>query len=290
MLCLSLPAHHGQSRDFGHGEISSKPRDESTRFGADGISGYRCFPSHRAYLSLKTPAGSEVSNFTETKNIKESSTPSTSIDTYDVVKVTDGDTIDVLINGKIERLRLIGIDTPETVDPRKPVQCFGVEASNKAKTVLTGKKVSLESDSTQGERDKYGRLLRYVFLEDGTNFNLMMIREGYANEYTYRVPYKYQSTFKQAQKDAEAKNKGLWDSGVCEEKPTPTPITTKSKQTQTSSQCHPNYSGCLNPNASDYDCSGGKGDGPYYTGAVRVIGTDVFRLDRDGDGWACENN
>lgn len=52
--------------------------------------------------------------------------------------------------------------------------------------------------------------------------------------------------------------------------------------------CHPNYSGCLNPNASDYDCEGGNGNGPYYTGRVRVLGADVFRLDRDGDGIACE--
>ncbi|XOB46622.1 MAG: hypothetical protein ACKKMV_00345 [Candidatus Nealsonbacteria bacterium] len=53
-------------------------------------------------------------------------------------------------------------------------------------------------------------------------------------------------------------------------------------------KCHPSYSGCLNPNASDYDCAGGSGNGPYYTGRVRVIGPDVFGLDRDGDGWGCE--
>jgi len=53
-------------------------------------------------------------------------------------------------------------------------------------------------------------------------------------------------------------------------------------------KCHPSYSGCLNPNASDYDCAGGSGNGPYYTGRVRVIGPDVFDLDRDGDGWGCE--
>lgn len=53
-------------------------------------------------------------------------------------------------------------------------------------------------------------------------------------------------------------------------------------------KCHPSYSGCLNPDASDYDCAGGSGNGPYYTGRVRVIGPDVFGLDRDGDGWGCE--
>lgn len=63
------------------------------------------------------------------------------------------------------------------------------------------------------------------------------------------------------------------------------PAETKTKPVQ---QCHPSYSGCLRPDASDYDCAGGSGNGPYYTGTVRVIGPDVFGLDRDGDGWGCE--
>ncbi|RXK58586.1 hypothetical protein ESA94_18315 [Lacibacter luteus] len=53
-------------------------------------------------------------------------------------------------------------------------------------------------------------------------------------------------------------------------------------------ECNENYSGCLNPNASDYDCSGGSGNGPYYTGTVQVLGYDEYDLDRDGDGWGCE--
>src|SRR3989304_444673 len=77
-----------------------------------------------------------------------------------VVKVVDGDTIDVQIGEKIERVRMIGVDTPETVDSRKTAQCFGKEASNKTKEMLGGKNVRLESDSTQDDRDKYGRLLR----------------------------------------------------------------------------------------------------------------------------------
>lgn len=143
---------------------------------------------------------------------------------YDVVRVVDGDTIDVSFDGKIERLRLIGINTPETVDPRKPVECFGTDASNKAKSVLSGKKVILESDSSQGERDKYNRLLRYVFLEDGTSFNLLMVREGYAYEYTYDLPYKYQASFKEAQKQAEANKTGLWGD-TCNGKATSVDIT-----------------------------------------------------------------
>ena len=101
-----------------------------------------------------------------------------------VIKVIDGDTIVIEIENKHETVRLIGIDAPETVDPRKTIQCFGKEASNKAKEMLNNKSVFLEADSTQGERDKYQRLLRYVFLQDRTNFNKLMIEQGYAHEYT----------------------------------------------------------------------------------------------------------
>lgn len=160
-----------------------------------------------------------VSTTTKNTNLSddeiESKTKATPPNLFEVVRVVDGDTIDVDINGKKERLRLIGINTPETVDPRKPVECFGIEASNKAKSILEGHRVKLESDITQGDFDKYGRLLRYVFLEDGTNFNLLMIKEGYAYEYTYGTPYKYQAEFKQAQKYAEQNKLGLWGD-VCQ--------------------------------------------------------------------------
>ncbi len=140
---------------------------------------------------------------------------------YPVLKVIDGDTIDVKIDEKMERLRLIGIDTPEAVDYKKTVQCFGEEASAKARELLNGKKVRLEADRTQGERDKYGRLLRYVFLQDGTNFNEFMIKEGYAHEYTYKGnPYKYQQQFIDAQREARENKKGLWADGACSTVPT----------------------------------------------------------------------
>ena len=131
-------------------------------------------------------------------------------ETVQVLRVIDGDTIEVNISNKKETVRLIGIDTPETVDPRKPVQCFGKEASSKASVLLTGKTIVLEQDLTQGERDKYGRLLRYVFL-DGLNFNKKMISEGFAHEYTYQNnPYKYMEEFKNAEKKAREGKIGLW--------------------------------------------------------------------------------
>ena len=141
--------------------------------------------------------------------------PTIRLNLHRVVKVIDGDTIVTDVNGKDETIRLIGIDTPEIVDPRKPVQCFASEASEKAKTLLSGKSVSLEADPSQGDRDKYHRLLRYVFLEDGTNFNQIMIAQGFAHEYTYNLPYKYQSQFKKAEKEAREKELGLWSPSTC---------------------------------------------------------------------------
>lgn len=132
-------------------------------------------------------------------------------ETFQVVKVVDGDTIDVLMNNKIERIRFIGMDAPETVDPAKPVECFGLEATNKAKELLENKKVKLENDPTQGERDKYNRLLRYVFLEDGTNISKKMIEDGFAREYTHLDnSYQYQIDFKSAANKAKSNHLGLW--------------------------------------------------------------------------------
>ncbi len=143
--------------------------------------------------------------------------------TYPVARVVDGDTVIVRMDGANVTLRLIGLDTPETVDPRKPVQCFGKEASAKAKEVLAGKTVRLEMDASQGTYDKYHRTLAYVFLADpstplgasGISFNEFMIAEGYGHEYTYDLPYKYQKEFKAAEQRAREEKKGLWADGVC---------------------------------------------------------------------------
>ena len=135
------------------------------------------------------------------------------------------------MNGTTETLRLIGIDTPETVDPRKPVQCFGKEASNKAKELLTNKKVRIEKDSTQGERDKYGRMLAYIFRDDGLFYNKYIIEQGYAHEYTYNTPYKYQSEFKVAEKYARENQLGLWSPNTCNGNTTVTATTTTTTAT-----------------------------------------------------------
>jgi endonuclease YncB( thermonuclease family) len=133
-----------------------------------------------------------------------------------VVRVVDGDTVDVqLPDSRTERIRLIGIDTPEVVDPRKPVQCFGREASAHAHELLDGQFVSLELDASQGERDVYGRLLAYVWLADGRNFGEAMIADGYAHEYTYNQPYTYLVAFSAAQDAAITNQLGLWSPATC---------------------------------------------------------------------------
>ena len=156
---------------------------------------------------------------------------------FKVIKVVDGDTIAVDIDGVSETIRLIGINTPETVDPRKPVECFGVEASNKAKELLSGKLVALEKDISQDERDKYGRLLRYVRIKDGLFYNLEIIKQGYAYEYTYNTPYKYQGEFNEAENNARTKKLGLWADGACGEKnidsPATDPVAPEIKPTET---------------------------------------------------------
>jgi micrococcal nuclease len=136
-----------------------------------------------------------------------------------VVKVVDGDTIDAKLDdeGKVYRIRFLGINTPETVDPRRPVQCFGKEASNKMKELLTGKRIRLEADPEADERDKYGRLLRNVYLEDGTDVNAYMVREGYAYAYlSFPLNAKRKKELRKLQEDAKMAGRGLWNPEACE--------------------------------------------------------------------------
>ena len=134
--------------------------------------------------------------------------------TYPVTKVVDGDTIWVNIDGADTKIRFIGVNTPETVSTSSPVQCYGPESSNYTKSMLAGKYVALEADNTQGDKDKYGRLLRYVYIDD-RNLNLLLIKNGYGFEYTYSNPYKYQDLFMEAENDAKNNLRGLWSPSAC---------------------------------------------------------------------------
>lgn len=137
---------------------------------------------------------------------------------FRVARIIDGDTFEVETAGGLEKVRLIGVNTPESVDPRRPVECFGREASAKAEELLGDKEVELEADPSQTDRDRYGRLLRYVRTREGLFYNLEIIKLGYAHEYTFDLPYKYQAEFKAAQLEAQNKKAGLWADGACGEK------------------------------------------------------------------------
>ncbi|HEX8993712.1 MAG TPA: thermonuclease family protein [Candidatus Paceibacterota bacterium] len=133
---------------------------------------------------------------------------------YDVVRVVDGDTIKVMMDGRATTVRLIGVDTPETVKPDTPIQCYGPEASAEMHALLDGKRVSLEMDPTQDRYDAYGRLLAYVFLQDGTLVDELLITDGFGKEYTFKDrPYEYQAEFRSAEATARRAGKGLW--GAC---------------------------------------------------------------------------
>ena len=122
-------------------------------------------------------------------------------------RVVDGDTLIVEIAGKSERVRLIGVDTPETKHPKKPVEYFGKEASAFTRKMVEGKMVRLEYDGQK--RDRYGRLLAYVYLPDGTFLNAEIIKQGYGFAYT-RFPFKYIEQFRQYERSAREARMGLW--------------------------------------------------------------------------------
>lgn len=137
---------------------------------------------------------------------------------FAVTKVVDGDTIKIDRNGNVETIRLIGVNTPETVDPRKEVQCFGKEASDYLSNLLHTSFVRIETDVTQDPEDRYGRMLAYVFTQDGVMVNKLLIEKGFAFEYTYNVPYQYQSQFKQAEQEARMAGVGMWAKDACKER------------------------------------------------------------------------
>jgi len=272
----------------------------------------------------KVDKTNQVKVTTSTKITTSSQKQIKQVKLYKVVSVVDGDTIKVIYNGNTESVRLVGIDTPETVHPTKPVQCFGKEASNKMKKLVEGKTVKLMVDKKGTERDKYKRLLRHIYLEDGTFVNKEMVKQGYAYAYlTY--PFEYKEDFKKAESEAKKNKLGLWADGVCnnfsttsntktkpvetkpesttkvEEQSTATTETTSKKTNEViitpveeqttvkeeekaipkaSCDCSGNVYNCSdfsthNEAQSIYDCCGG-------------VSNDIHRLDRDGDGSACE--
>lgn len=156
----------------------------------------------------------EISAYLENQKVND-------LEVATVERVVDGDTIEVKIDGEKFKVRLIGVDTPETKHPRKPIEPYGKEASEYTKKKLNSKKVYLEKDVS--DTDRYGRLLRYVWLKKPDtdkklteemlkdNFNLTLVREGYGKSSTFPPDVKYADIIKEYQREAVKGNKGLWE-------------------------------------------------------------------------------
>lgn len=183
-----------------------------------------------------------------------------------VVDVIDGDTIRVQFDdGEVATVRYLLVDTPETVHPRRGVDCYGPEASARNRELVEGRAVWLERDISQ--TDRYGRLLRYVYLEDGTSVNAALLEGGYAQVVTYPPDVRHVDAYRDLQRAAREAGAGLW--GGCAG-PVSTPV------------------GGLPQTGRDLDC----GDFATWEEAQAVLDADPadpHRLDRNGDGVACES-
>jgi len=193
-----------------------------------------------------------------------------------VVRVVDGDTVDVrLTSGKRERVRLIGIDATERG------ACFSSQASSRAQALALNKPVVLRGDATQDTRDRYGRLLAYVWVS-GRDLGYQLIAGGFAKVYVYRDVFQRHSAYANAERRAKGSRRGLWKR--CGTQTTaPQPIV-PSPAPPAGATCHSSYSPCL-PIVGDLDCADVRALGKA---PVRVLGSDPYRLDGDGDGFGCE--
>jgi micrococcal nuclease len=195
-----------------------------------------------------------------------------------VLKITDGDTIRVDRGHGSEPVRYIGIDAPEPKDPG------GSEATARnAELVTVGSEIVLETDVS--DRDRFDRLLRYVWLHEGSTWtlvNLQLIRDGVAEAVAYPPDVRYQQTFVSAQAVAQSLKVGVWGfAGGLEETPRPT---RKPGGGGGGSNCHPSYKPCL-PITGDLNCPDVVAMG---LAPVRVVGPDDYRLDADHDGFGCD--
>lgn len=209
-----------------------------------------------------------------------------------VTRVVDGDTLDVALTaGRTERVRVIGIDTPERG------ACYFAQASQRTSALAFRKRVVLRGDATQDTRDRYGRLLAYVDIGGSQDLGARLVREGYAAVYVYGGrAFTRLASYRAAAVSAQSTRAGVYT--ACATRPAPPaavptvptttsvppPTTTQAPPPPPASACHPNYSKCL-PIVSDLDCADVRAMGKA---PVQVIGADPYRLDGDNDGLGCE--
>lgn len=142
--------------------------------------------------------------------VSADTSPGTLHGPYPVTRVVDGDTVRVDRDGQEIVVRLIGLDTPETVAPDRPVECFGPEASARTKDLVDGGQVWLEYDEASGLTDKYDRTLAFVWLDNDTMLNEVLVAEGFAEEVTYTDGYAHQADLRAAEARAREAGAGLW--------------------------------------------------------------------------------
>lgn len=191
------------------------------------------------------------------------------------MRVIDGDTVEARFGGQVVDVRLIGLDTPETVHPSEPVGCLGKEASAFTTRQLDGSRIRLEFDVER--TDRYGRLLAYVWVGEKL-FNEQILARGYASVSTHPPNLKYEDRFIKAQRKARNSERGLWAPDACPEPAPPQPIAGGG------GKCDSNYKGACVPIVDhDLDCAD-------IEGSVEVVGEDIHAFDSDADGFGCESN
>ena len=192
-----------------------------------------------------------------------------------VVRVVDGDTIDVRVAGRMERVRVLGIDTPERG------ACYADRATAETRRLALDQRVVLRGDRTQARRDRYGRLLAYVGLPSGEDLGRGLLEGGYAHVLVVGRPFRRVASYRGYERAAEAARRGLWAacaSGADDASPPAPPAPLR---------CHPSYPDfCVPPPPPDLDCR----HFPQRQFRVRwdVPDPDPHRLDFDHDGFACE--
>ena len=209
-------------------------------------------------------------------NTAPSPNPDKRVRRYAVLRVIDGDTVELDYKGGTT-VRVIGIDTPETVSPSVPDECGGQAASRTAHQLLDGERVAIRFDSTQGRRDVYGRLLAYLTIPGVGDFGLAMIKRGRAAEDTYDSSYLMQGRYQTAEARARRTDRNMW--GKCGGPDTPMRIVPKPESADSS--CASGYDPCIPSFPPDLDCAD-------VSGPITVTGNDPHGLDGEGDGTACE--
>jgi len=231
-----------------------------------------------------------------------------------ISSVVDGDTVKLSDGNKV---RILGIDTPETVDPRKTVQCFGKEASEKMRSLVDGETVTLVVDSSQGDKDRYGRLLRYIYL-DNVDVGAKMIEEGYAYSYT-KYPVAKTSYYSELESNARENKLGLWADDTCSgltefpvqetapsvintnintntsanlnTVPTPTPEPEVTPEPEPTPVPTPTPTTDCDCDSNTYNCSDFSTHAEaqaLHDCCMQKVGSDIHGLDGDDDGSACE--